>query len=75
MIYVTGDVHGGINMSKLTRFWKEKEITENDYIIILGDFGFPFLESDRFPEKMGERQKEYWFWLNVLKKNLVLFYG
>ncbi|MDD6101756.1 MAG: metallophosphoesterase [Clostridiales bacterium] len=73
MIYVTGDVHGGINMSKLTRFWKENEITENDYIILLGDFGFPFLESDRFLEKMGERQEEYWFWLNTMKSKPCTF--
>lgn len=39
MIYVCGDVHGDYDIAKL-KLLKEKDIlTENDYLIICGDFG------------------------------------
>ena len=41
MIYVTGDTHGTIDWEKLntTRFPEQKDLTKDDYLIILGDFG------------------------------------
>ena len=40
MIYVTGDTHGTEDFSKLEYFAAEhSELTENDYVIIAGDFG------------------------------------
>lgn len=52
MIYVTGDIHGGLDTSKLSnKHWKEsKSLTRNDYLIVCGDFGLPFLDSDIFPD-------------------------
>ena len=38
MIYFTGDVHG--NIAHLTRNYKLKQLTKDDYLIICGDFGF-----------------------------------
>ncbi|MCL2705503.1 MAG: metallophosphoesterase [Spirochaetaceae bacterium] len=42
MIYVTGDTHGGIDISKLSdKYFKEQtSLTKQDYLIIAGDFGF-----------------------------------
>lgn len=40
MIYITGDVHGDFTrFSKNRPFWKHCKPTENDYVIICGDFG------------------------------------
>ena len=41
MIYITGDTHGMIDWEKIntTRFPEQKNLTKNDYLIILGDFG------------------------------------
>lgn len=41
MIYLTGDLHGEIDMHKLTMqaFPEQKEMTRDDYVIICGDFG------------------------------------
>lgn len=60
-VWVTGDVHGGIDIHKLSR--KELEhrgitLDEGDFLIILGDFGFPFLDSD-FEKPRGE----YHYWM------------
>ena len=40
MIYVTGDTHGDAN--KINNLGIQLELTENDYLIIAGDFGFIF---------------------------------
>lgn len=48
MIYITGDTHGGNDIGKISAVnWPEvRNLTENDYLIICGDFGFPFLPTD-----------------------------
>lgn len=48
MIYITGDTHGDIDIRRITaQYWPEGQtLTENDYLIICGDFGFPFLPTD-----------------------------
>lgn len=48
MIYITGDTHGDIDINKISASnWPEvKNLTEDDYLIICGDFGFPFLPTD-----------------------------
>jgi len=40
-IFITGDTHGMIDWEKLntTRFPEQKNLTKDDYLIILGDFG------------------------------------
>ena len=40
-VYVTGDTHGDIDWSKLntTHFPEQKDLTEDDLVIIAGDFG------------------------------------
>ena len=39
MIYVTGDIHGEPFRFSSDIFPEQKEMTKNDYVIILGDFG------------------------------------
>lgn len=41
MIYVTGDTHGHLDISKLNteNFPEQKLLTKSDYVIITGDFG------------------------------------
>ena len=47
MIFVTGDLHGHVDKSKLnTKFFpQQKELTKNDFVIIAGDFGGIWDES------------------------------
>lgn len=52
MIFITGDLHGANNLWRFDEehFPIQKELTKNDYVIILGDFGIPWSnpQSDRF---------------------------
>ena len=47
MIFVTGDLHGHIDKSKLnTQFFpRQKDLTKDDFVIIAGDFGGIWDES------------------------------
>lgn len=61
MIYVTGDIHGGHDISKLnTSFFPEqKQMTKSDYVIVCGDFGLVWHDCE---------EERYWLdWLE--KKN------
>ena len=60
MIWITGDIHGEIDISKISgKKWPEgKALSKNDYLIICGDFGFLWYEQ---PDKT----EEWWIdWLN-----------
>lgn len=57
MIYITGDLHGDINRFSEVFIPHETSLTENDYLIICGDFGFIFADDNE--------EKE---WLDVLEK-------
>lgn len=52
-IFVTGDLHGEIDFSKLfRRNWPEQyNLTENDYLIICGDFGLVWSAEEDKTEK------------------------
>lgn len=54
-IFVCGDTHGNIDSWKLTRrYWDiQADLTKDDYLIILGDFGY--LWSDP-PDRKEKRQ-------------------
>lgn len=60
MIFVTGDIHGLIDIRKLNTklFIKGNNLTKNDYVICTGDFGLIFSVSENKQEK---------YWLNWLK--------
>ena len=57
MIYITGDIHGNIDIKKLNakNFPAQKEMTKRDYVIICGDFGCVW---------SGDKEDKYWLdWL------------
>ena len=41
-VYVTGDIHGGLDMQKLRDWDLGDSLTSDDYLIVAGDFGFPW---------------------------------
>lgn len=42
MIYVTGDIHGGLDISSIAEWEEGKTLNHDDYLIIAGDFGIPW---------------------------------
>jgi hypothetical protein len=59
MIYVTGDTHGSIDIRKLLENEVTNKITEQDYLIICGDFGLVW------NYKKEDRKERKWLkWLN-----------
>jgi Calcineurin-like phosphoesterase. len=58
MIYITGDTHGDIRRFNTDSFFEQKEMTKDDYVIVLGDFGMVW-------DWQGEsRYERYWLdWL------------
>jgi hypothetical protein len=59
MIYVTGDIHGSIDIRKLLDNEVTEMIKEGDYLIICGDFGLIW----HFKREIGKERK--WLkWLN-----------
>lgn len=60
MIYVTGDIHGEIDIAKLDEehFPAQRSMTKEDYVIILGDFGFPWGGESE------ETDRQYLAWLD-----------
>lgn len=48
IIYITGDTHASIDIKKLSyNNWpKGESLTKDDFLIICGDFGLPFLPTD-----------------------------
>ena len=65
MIYFTGDIHGEIDIEKLSyRNWAEsRNLTENDYLIIMGDFGLPFLDKE-----IEQKGGAYHYWIKWLSE-------
>lgn len=58
MIYITGDTHGSIDIHKLKNkaFKDSSKLTKNDYVIVLGDFGVIWDNSN---------EQKYWLkWLD-----------
>lgn len=60
MIYITGDTHGEINRFSNNSFYEQKEMTKEDYVIILGDFGVVW-------DWQGESEYER-YWLDWLEQ-------
>lgn len=53
MIYITGDIHGGLDIRKLSsrRFKDQHRMSKDDYLIICGDFGLVWDDS---------KEEKYW---------------
>lgn len=57
-IFVTGDTHSDVRRFKSKRFPQGRELTRDDYVIILGDFGLVWEQKESSKER-------YWLnWLN-----------
>ncbi|OWR29231.1 metallophosphatase [Saccharibacillus sp. O23] len=64
MIYITGDVHGAPRIGRrlnMRNFPRQKGLTKNDYVIVVGDFGLIWnLDAeDRFWLKWLDRTKSF----------------
>ena len=59
-IYITGDTHGDVRRLNTTSFYEQKEMTKDDYVIILGDFGLVW----DYKGESGEERN----WLNWLEE-------
>ena len=58
MIFITGDIHGDPRRLNTDCFPEQKEMTKNDFVIILGDFGLVWSNSQT-------KQEKYWLdWLD-----------
>lgn len=58
-IYITGDTHGEMDIAKLARInFDDAGMTREDYVIILGDFGFPWILGE------GRRDRRWLDWLD-----------
>ena len=72
MIYLTGDTHRGHDMGKLSSLClQENNISfkENDYLIITGDFGFPFYHKDAIAFEQSHGTKGlYSYWIEFFSK-------
>ena len=56
MIFCTGDIHGDPRRFSVDRFPEQKEMTRDDFVIILGDFGLVWSNS---------KDEKYWLdWLD-----------
>ncbi|MGN1169653.1 MAG: metallophosphoesterase [Acutalibacteraceae bacterium] len=77
MIYVTGDTHGNINRFKEVDMHGKYTLTEDDYLIICGDFGFVFLEDNEEKEWLDElEQKPYTIlWVDGNHENFKALYN
>jgi len=60
-IFITGDLHGSLDIDKLNtkHFPKQKSLTKDDYLIILGDFGLIWDVNES-----GKNEKHWVDWLN-----------
>ena len=59
MIYITGDIHGNPSRLSTDIFPEQKEMTKEDFLILLGDFGLVW-------DYKGESKNEK-YWLNWLE--------
>lgn len=62
MVYVTGDTHADFRRFSTRRFSAQKDMTRDDIVIVCGDFGGIWLDSD---------EEQYWLdWLS--EKNFTI---
>ena len=61
-IFYTGDIHNTIDVKTLNtkNFPEQKELTKDDYLICLGDFGFPWKYS--MDKKISDEDKHWLEW-------------
>ena len=51
LLHIFGDTHGPLEINKINpKRFLGRALTDNDAIVICGDFGFPFLPTDCISE-------------------------
>ena len=70
-VFITGDLHGDIDITKLNTksFPEQKELTKNDYLIITGDFGLIWNDE---PSKIEKNWSE---WLTTRTYTTIVVLG
>lgn len=63
MIFITGDTHGGTAQGDISLMWALDKLTEGDYLIVCGDFGFVWYH----PKTEGYYKRDC-VWLNALNE-------
>ena len=58
-IFITGDTHGDVKRFSMESFPEQKEMTKDDFVVILGDFGLIWEKEETKDEK---------YWLDWLEK-------
>lgn len=51
-IYITGDIHGGFDLAKIQQWTFGQTLTRSDYLIVAGDFGYPWDFSEAEEEEI-----------------------
>lgn len=78
MIYVTGDIHGYVDIGKLSakRFPQQKAMSKNDYVVICGDFGLVWnhAKSDLYWRKWLADKPFTTLWVDGNHENFELLY-
>lgn len=78
MIYVTGDVHGSLDIGKLStqRFPQLKSLTKSDYVIVCGDFGLVWdnRKSDLYWREWLSEKPFTTLWVDGNHENFDLLY-
>ena len=78
MIYVTGDVHGSLDIGKLNtkRFPQQKSLTKSDYVIACGDFGLVWdnRKSDLYWREWLSEKPFTTLWVDGNHENFDLLY-
>jgi len=73
-LFLTGDLHGQIDISKLnsTLFPEQKNLTKDDYLIVLGDFGLIWCAEG----SKNKKEEDYWVdWLNTRNYTTIVVLG
>lgn len=76
MIFITGDIHGSIDIHKLAshNFTMQKKLTREDYLIICGDFGLVWDDSrdDKYWRKWLDNKSWTTLWIDGNHENFDL---
>lgn len=68
-LWVTGDIHGGIDIRKISKWNKAIKPNTNDCLIICGDFGLVFYDKTT-------KEEQYWLdWLDSKKFTTIVVDG
>lgn len=69
-IFITGDMHGEMGVDKLLPAnFDDRGLTRDDYVIVLGDFGFPWVAGE------GDKDKYWLDWFELRPWTLLFIDG